>query len=343
MTNPAIIKPKDRIEWIDNLRVVAIISVIMAHIAGQGVYNLKDTTLAHWSVANLFESFRFPIFIMISGTVLLNRDYSILPFLKKRLTKILVPFLLFSFVYITLSYNQEKTFYNLDIANFVTYALLKLKNGSFYHLWYVYVLIGLYFMTPILRVYVKNASQNNLLYLLIIWLVFNAVTASYFGTYVPNLELSLFAIFPGYFILGYYLSNYPIASKKIGWALFLTGIMGTFSGALYYAYAFNEVNEAFYNHRSITVMLQSIGIYILLYNSTVTNPAIATVRNLISRHSYTIYLSHALIIIIMMRLGLTWNFIHPIIGILAGTIVCLAVSLFLSILLKNIPVVGRYF
>lgn len=83
---------KNRIEYYDNLRVLAIFGIIAIHVfqlwhhgeQAFGLYIYMFSEIVRYSV---------PIFLMLSGALLLNREVELNYFLKHRLTRILYPFL----------------------------------------------------------------------------------------------------------------------------------------------------------------------------------------------------------------------------------------------------------
>lgn len=333
----------NKIEWVENLRVIATITVIMLHVAGPGVVSLGSVSMLDWNIANFFDGFaRFcvPIFIMITGSFILNKDYELKDFFKNKLSRIIIPFLIFSFIYTIDGYGVKNLIKNHDLEEFSQFALQNLIYGSSYHLWYIYMLIGLYIISPIIRVYVKNASKSNLEYFLIAWLIFVTIDGYALNDYIPSFQISIFANYTGYFVLGYYLSKYPLNSQKLGWLLFITGSLLTIGGTYYFSVKQNQFFEMFYNYNTLNVILQSIGIYTILFNSTIKNKVLSKLRDIISKNSFNIYLVHVLIL--SKIAPLTWDYVNPLAGIITTTLVCLLISTIVSMVLKQIPIVNRY-
>lgn len=335
----------NKIEWIENLRVIATIAVIALHVSSSGVAGIGNISMLDWNISNLINgSTRFcvPVFIMITGTFILNKDYNLKDFFKNKLSKIIIPFLIFSFIYVIDNYGLEKLIQNHDLKEFGQFTVKSLINGSSYHLWYIYMLIGLYLITPIIRVYVKNASKSNLQYFLICWIIFITVYGYEWDGYLPKFQLSIFVGYTGYFILGHYLSKYPLNSPKLGWLLFLTGSIITIAGTYYYSVKQNKFYEMFYSYNNLNTLLQSVGLYTLLYKSTLKNKVLSTIRDLISKHSFNIYLIHILIITKLAENGIHWSLMNPLVGITVTTLACLFISLLISVILKKTPIINRY-
>ncbi|MCO6148339.1 acyltransferase [Flavobacterium sp. NRK1] len=334
----------NKIEWVDTLRVIATISVILLHVAAPGVVSLGTIEMYDWNVANIFDSsvrFCVPVFVMITGIFLLNKDYDIKDFVTNKLFKIIIPFLFFSIIYILYTYGIQRI-YNFDLKDLPSYALKSIVHGSYYHLWYIYMLIGLYLITPILRIYTKNATKNNLKYFLILWFIFNSVNNYSLNSYFPNFQISIFANYTGFYILGFYLSKYNTITFIQGLILYISGTIITIAGTYYFAVKDNYFNEMFYSYQSFNIILQSIGIYIIIFKSDIRNKLVKTTVNLLSKHSFNIYLIHALILSLLITYGMTWDFISPTIGILTSTIVCLLLSLLTSVIIKSIPGLNKY-
>jgi len=156
---------RDRVTFIEQLRVVATFIVIVLHCyAAYFVDNSIFGTKTWWGVniINGFTRWGVPIFLMISGTLLLDtsRNESIGYFLKKRSSRVLIPFVFWSILYyINFSVIYDRT---LSISEFITKFLT--KNIS-YHLWFVYTLFGIYLLVPIIRKLVKSVSDKELWYM----------------------------------------------------------------------------------------------------------------------------------------------------------------------------------
>src|ERR1700743_2355755 len=102
----------ENIDWISNLRLIALYAVIVLHCTAP-VLRFDKVPLADWWVADFYKGlvrFAVPVFVMITGALLLHKKYEIGNFLKKRLLRVVVPFLFWSLVYIWYSW------YNEDIA-----------------------------------------------------------------------------------------------------------------------------------------------------------------------------------------------------------------------------------
>lgn len=201
-------KVKKRIFYIDELRAIAILSVILCHTAGTYrpfIYdNLK---LAVPGFLNLVGFIGVPLFFMISGALLLNRDYTLSEFFKKRFTRILYPFIFFMVITLLLQH---------FVLGAHTSQLIKIFFGSDRYTWFVWVIMGIYLFLPVINSFVKEYGLRGVEYFLAIWFVTVILnTAGLYPFY--RFDLSYFANFIGYFVLGYYITNkeFNISDKKM--------------------------------------------------------------------------------------------------------------------------------
>src|SRR6267154_32982 len=98
----SVTKPQN-LDWINSLRLIALVAVIVLHTAAIPLEQYGKIPLNDWLTADLYNAlvrFAVPVFVMITGALLLHREYELGDFLKKRLGRIFTPFLFWSLVYI---------------------------------------------------------------------------------------------------------------------------------------------------------------------------------------------------------------------------------------------------
>lgn len=152
--------------WIDWMRVVACFMVIVVHstepfyLGGDGSLILTKTD-AIWS--SFFDSFVracVPLFIIASSYLQFPLHYSAGEFLRRRAVRILIPFVLWTVVYALVWGEPVENFKNL-LMNF---------NYAAGHLWFVYMLIGVYMLMPLLSPWAEKVEKKELQVYLGIWL-----------------------------------------------------------------------------------------------------------------------------------------------------------------------------
>ncbi len=345
-------KEDSTINWLDNLRAISTIAVIILHVSGSLFYESSTLSPSDWWIGNIFNSlvrFCVPIFLMLTGALLLAKPVeSIRVFLRKRMLRILLPFLLWSFIYMALNLLvkwRKGEMILSDIEGIFNYILIQLRDGASYHFWYIYLIIGIYLFIPIISKWTSSSTKNQLLYFLIIWIIVLIINRPIFASFKPSIDLTYFSGYLGYLILGYYLTlKFDNEAKlpMIGGVLFIIGVLITLIGTyIVTKNSQSNLDENFYAYLSVNVMLSSIGIFLLFRNFELKNKILIKIFRLISKYSYGIYLSHIFVLILMAKIGINCKFIHPLIGVPLTIILCLCLSLLMTYFINKLPL-GKY-
>jgi len=147
-----------------------------------------------------------PLFVMLSGALLLGKEEPISAFFRKRMGRLLWPFLFRSVVVCAIQYWQED---GRSLSGYATSLFTGLVTGGVHGIyWYVYMIIGLYLVTPFLRKIVHHSDKGYLYYL--IGLLLSIITVS---KYFPDVELfsrwnSANVEMLAYFVIGYAIVEY---------------------------------------------------------------------------------------------------------------------------------------
>lgn len=197
----------NRIYYLDVLRIIATIMVVLIHTSGMLIQHNCVGTPTYWVGFCNFEIVRsaVPLFFMISGALLLKPQYDITP--KKSLNKVLrvvSVMLIWSFIYALLTCESLT----------IKCILYKTIKGPF-HFWFFEFLIGLYLLTPIFKAIVSYKEGILIKYYLILFICFGILVPSLQAidfchkwimdvTTKVNIEMMGFS---GYFFMGFYLSN----------------------------------------------------------------------------------------------------------------------------------------
>ncbi|MGE7115131.1 acyltransferase [Lysinibacillus sp. NPDC047702] len=285
------------------MRVISIFAVVVLHSAAPmlSLYNSIPTT--NWHIGNFYDSivrWCVPVFFMLSGALLLdpNKNESIKHFFTKRLIKVIPPFIFWSLVFYVFA-NLILGKNTIDAYIIIDFTKKFFTNGIYYHLWFVYVIIGLYILTPLLRIFIKHSPKNMILYFLTIWFIGGPI-ANYIN-YLFDINIAfkpLFDINVGYFVLGYYLRVTPLNKKTIS-LIYLLGMLSlliTFFGTYFETVANQGAFIGFYyDSISPNSVLVSIAVFVFIQNLKLPSKLNAPI-NFFSASSFGVFFIHALIL-----------------------------------------------
>lgn len=258
------------------------------------------------------------LFFMVSGALLLPIQTNIRTFLKRRFTKILFPTLFWSLFYLICRTLSGES---VDWVK----SILSLPFSAQGHivLWFMYTLMGLYLLSPILSRWLRSCSKEELQFYLLLW----GITLCYpILTHLLHINtkntgiLYYFTGYAGYFVLGYYCKNYG-KTLKWKWILPLT----LFAIAAPVCCKFFDIEVKFYQvfwYLSIFVVILCIFYYKtgLMVGSRIKKSGILTK---LSNLSFGIYLSH---LFIMRTLLWNWDFIRNIDSYYLQTLVIIVLT-----------------
>lgn len=157
---------KTREIWLDWLRVVACFLVMLTHstepfyLGGEGSLILTHSDAVWASIMDVLSRAAVVLFVMASSYLQFPLHYSTKEFFRKRAWRILPPFLVWTLVYALVWGEPVQNFKDL-LWNF---------NYAAGHLWFVYMLIGLYLLMPLLSPWAEKVSKKELQVYLGIWL-----------------------------------------------------------------------------------------------------------------------------------------------------------------------------
>ncbi len=201
---------KQDLFWLNDMRFLAAIAIIVVHIS-QPYCNQESTEYPpSWWIANLYLSasmWGVPVFVMISGALLLSpeREYpSLTGFYKRRLNRLFLPIFFWTLVYLVLLYLKNRSLELPTSADYFTISIV--KGHPYYHMWYLYMVWGLYLFTPFLRKIVKSSTRMELLVLSIMLMLLSIVATYFTDAHNQAFFLLMFPFFLGYYLAGYLIS-----------------------------------------------------------------------------------------------------------------------------------------
>ena len=290
------------IVWLDVVRFIAMFTVVCCHCTDP--FNFYPGTAPNIGEIKLWGAIYgsvlrpcVPLFVMITGALLLPVRGDTSTFYKKRIPRVFYPFLIWSVLYNLFPWITGLLGLNPQIIlDFFPYAGEEVMQQSFsvslkyilmipfnfsilaVHMWYIYLLIGLYLYLPVFSAWVEKASERAKLMFLLAWGV--TLLLPYYYQFVSNYlwgtcswnsfgMLYAFAGFNGYLLLGHYLKNLEWSLKKtlaIGIPMFAVGYAVTFLGFRHITalpeYT-DEMLELFFTYCSLNVVMMTIPVFML--------------------------------------------------------------------------------
>ena len=321
-----------RVVWLDVVRFFAMFMVVCCHSAdpfnfyvGEEPANIGE--IQFWGAAwGSFLRPCVPLFVMITGALLLPVRQESSVFYKRRIGRVFWPFLLWSILYNLFPWALGLLGYAPDfILNFFPYSgeaatAQSLSSSAGHiariatnfspldvHMWYIYLLIGLYLYLPVFSAWVEKASRKAQAYFLLAWGV--TTLLPYYKEYVdPYLwgtcswnefgMLYYFAGFNGYLLLGHYLSKTDWSLSKtlgLGLPMLAAGFFVTFFGFRHTTSLPDctpELLELFFTYNSLNVVLMTTACFMLFKKITVTNPLVQALLKNLTACGFGVYMVH---------------------------------------------------
>ncbi len=285
----------ERKVYIDYLRVISCLAVVIIHVFTTAKTDFPNHTQLEQVISNVVINilhFAVPIFFMITGYLFLskNKKYSLKEYFKKYVLKYLITIFTFGFGYAIIEEIFNK---NYSITMPLVALLKTLQGKSWAHMWYLYYLVGIMLLIPILKV-ILDKDKKYLKYILIILMVSSFVIPLIERISNINIGFDLVIKSPylTYVIIGYYLGNSNKNNLKISIiGIIVCAVIICVSEIISTMHIDNNTLKKLSlvgNYDSFIIMLLSINIFTLFKNISVENRIV----NSISFESYGIYLVH---------------------------------------------------
>lgn len=335
---------KQKFIWADLIRIIAVYFVIVVH--------TSMATRGNWGSIFLFAVSKtsVPLFIMLSGALLLGKKEHLSIFFIKRIKRLLIPWLLWTGIYMVWKIYYHNTIL-LSIHDF-NYLLVVTFLSQF---WFLPLIAGLYIITPALRKYIQSETEKDINYILYVWFFFVSIIPFLHPSITFPVGTSSSLMFQTIQYVGYYLAGYILIHKKyhlkhiiIFSFLFLISIIfGLIRVSFISLDNHNALLETF-EYLSPNEIITSITLFLLLFMTgnawaMKISPVTKNILTTLSKTGFSILLLHPLLLEIISP-SLSFFFLTTLkidaafIGLLKG-IVGFLVCFLIVYPLRKIPLV----
>lgn len=283
-------KSKMRKDYMDFLRVISSIAVVFVHI----VSNLIRTSTNELFTEQLLVlggSIRWsvPVFFMISGALMIEekKHYSWNEIINKVLNRVIKPYLVWSIIY-QIVYSLESG----SMINIVKAPFKIIIGHGWYHLWYLYALIGLYICIPVLSFMWRQRQGKIIAVIGSIIMVISNTFNLLFPEYNFHMFIPIFSGYIVYFVFGAFIDS--VSSKKVLLGCSIIGIAALIVLPVLTG-LFPTYIEQLWDYNNILICIGSVGIVALaklIYciNKGNGSPNISK----FAKYTFGVYLSHDL-------------------------------------------------
>ncbi len=346
---------KNRVLYLDLLRIAAILAVITTHVSAVHWYDFAPSAY-EWQVCNFYDSvvrWGVSIFVMVSGALFLSkpREISLSEIYGKYVLRIVTAFVFWSSLYAAVDFMRGVK------QDIVTEHLII----GYYHLWFLPMIAALYLIIPFLK---KIVSDDRLTkYFLFLSLVFTVIlpqtdslltmfagaspVAGGVRELLPRFRFYFTLGFSSYYVCGYYLNKTEFSprTKRTVYLLSMLGFAATVFLSSAASLMTGKATEVFYSSFTVNVVLESIGVFLLFKNAFASrefSPVSRKVILMLSKCSFGAYLVHVLILEQLQILGITPAMFNLAWSIPLFALFVAVLSFFVSYLLGKIPFVNKY-
>jgi surface polysaccharide O-acyltransferase-like enzyme len=295
--------PSQREFWVDCVRAAAAFMVVWLHSVAPWLHKYGDIAHSDWHLANIADSIvrvSVPLFFLLTGHLLLGRQVSLNNYVRKRVLRIAVPWAVWSIVYVLWN-----IYYNGAHIS-VLYGVKSFVDGSIsYHLWFLYTLLGLYIVIPVLSWGIDVHNRSRAIYFTVVWFVaasmmpfLHRVVTHVTGRDVKvALDLTMFCGYSGYLMAGHLLGQLRITRGIVlaSASALVCSVSFTALATFYVTSRSGAFVEYFYGYLSPNVVVASMAAFLLLKKCGLmlcNNVIVVRIVASLSAASLGVYLVH---------------------------------------------------
>ena len=345
-----------RLLYLDQLRLLGTFAVILAHVAGQNLSAVEVGSYP-WAVFRMTDFavlWSVPVFVMISGALFLDsvKPLNLRKLYGSNLKKLVTAFLFWSAVYAL-----EK----LLMGEGIREAVEMLLQGR-YHMWYLFLIAGLYILTPLLRKITESKQLTR--YFLAVFFVIRVflpglisflryvnlpgttLLLDALSNHLIAMDFGLTGIYIFYYLLGFYLAKYevPLRWRSVSWAVALGAYLAAVGFLFRNARLTGSGSKPF--DYTLLALAMSAGMFLFAKYVLGSLALKEKTRGLIKKLSgdtFGVYLVHPLV---LSQLRDTFHLntltFDPAVSVVLIELLAVLVSFGLSAALNRIPLLKKY-
>lgn len=310
-------------------RIFACLSVILLHTLGQLVIPSGSIFTVNWLIQNGVDSYiiwAVPLFVMMSGALLLNREYpSARSFYVSHLPKIVtITFFWFTF------YAISDHLFRGSSLNWTEY-IKRFIIGPYDHLYFLLIIFGLYILVPFFaKLLTQITSRQHVLLTIIFFFI------SLFWKLSP-LSITMFIPYIGYFLAGAFLHKSVLPEKIVKFSPVMVIFFGTLTFLFnIFGHLFLHKESYYYlHHHNPFIICMTVSIFILFNSHSYFTKIKSPYLKIISSTTLGIYLLHPFILTIISLPIKQYSWVWAIILLPIIFLICLVITQ----LLKKLPLI----
>ena len=341
--------------YLNVLRVFACSTIVLGHVLARMVDSyrsfLTDTEIILCKLLeHIFIIWAIPVFVMITGILFLKKDkeISVKLLFQKYIRRIALALLIFGlpFAFLTVFFDAN---YQFSVGQIGTAFIHLLQGKSWDHIWYLYMILSLYMLVPVFKIFANYADKKTLEYVLIVLFIFTSVIPTIqdvfpfeFGFYIPITSFFAFYLLLGYYIHAY---NFRISNKiiyLIG-ALYIICVIW-----LSVTKKFYDVDGSIYimglrRNMSPLIVIFSVCVFCYVRQNVSSNLSSKKIFVFIAPLTYGIYLIHPVFLNVIFKFLKFTPDNYPLAPvIILSTVVTTILSVLLTFAARKVKLIRKY-